>query len=386
MRWARQHGPRDRGCRAASSRRSPPTWRAPRARRSTCSTSTPEPDAEDPDLRRYVEDRSGLKGELAARMKERGERPTPVAIEKELARFERLAAALAAIEAVREAGGTVHYHAVDLTDADGGRAVLDEVRGVDGPASTCVVHAAGVEVSRALPDKEPREFDLVHDVKADGWFNVLYGRRRPAHRRHGGVLLGGRPVRQRRPDRLRAPPTTCCARSPAASAAPGPTPARSPLDWTAWGGIGMATRGSIPQDHGDGRGGDAAAGGRRRLDPPRARPAHAFRGRGGGGRARWAGWPRAYHPTGGLDPASGRRAARRADGRARSVAADVLDGLVVRTTLDPAEQPFLDDHRIDGTPVLPGVMGMEAFAEVAAAARARAGRSWRSRTSTSWRR
>jgi hypothetical protein len=47
------------------------------------------------------------------------------------------------------------------------------------------------------------------------------------------------------------------------------------------------------------------------------------------------------------------------------VAADPIDGLVVRTTIDPARQPFLDDHRIDGTPVLPGVMGMEAFAEVA---------------------
>jgi hypothetical protein len=30
------------------------------------------------------------------------------------------------------------------------------------------------------------------------------------------------------------------------------------------------------------------------------------------------------------------------------------------------EQGFLDDHRIDGTPVLPGVMGIEAFAEAAA--------------------
>ena len=35
------------------------------------------------------------------------------------------------------------------------------------------------------------------------------------------------------------------------------------------------------------------------------------------------------------------------------------------TELDPATQPFLDDHRIDGTPVLPGVMGIEAFAEAA---------------------
>jgi hypothetical protein len=42
-------------------------------------------------------------------------------------------------------------------------------------------------------------------------------------------------------------------------------------------------------------------------------------------------------------------------------------GLEVRTQLDPKGQPFLDDHRIDGTPVLPGVMGMEAFAETAAA-------------------
>jgi hypothetical protein len=47
------------------------------------------------------------------------------------------------------------------------------------------------------------------------------------------------------------------------------------------------------------------------------------------------------------------------------VADSVHDGLVVRTTLHPKEQPFLDDHRIDGTPVLPGVMGIEGFVEVA---------------------
>ncbi len=43
----------------------------------------------------------------------------------------------------------------------------------------------------------------------------------------------------------------------------------------------------------------------------------------------------------------------------------VHNGVVVETTLDPLQQPFLDDHRIDGTSVLPGVMGMEAFAETA---------------------
>jgi hypothetical protein len=46
----------------------------------------------------------------------------------------------------------------------------------------------------------------------------------------------------------------------------------------------------------------------------------------------------------------------------------IYSGFVATATLDPSEQPFLDDHRIDGTAVLPGVMGVEAFAETAALA------------------
>ena len=62
------------------------------------------------------------------------------------------------------------------------------------------------------------------------------------------------------------------------------------------------------------------------------------------------------------------------------------DGLAVRTTLDPVEQSFLDHHRIDGTPVLPGVMGIEGFAEVGVGVGRPVGRPSRSRTSRSWRR
>ncbi len=42
-------------------------------------------------------------------------------------------------------------------------------------------------------------------------------------------------------------------------------------------------------------------------------------------------------------------------------------GLQVETTLDPTVQPFLYDHAMDGTPLLPGVMGTEAFAQLAQA-------------------
>jgi Polyketide synthase dehydratase len=43
----------------------------------------------------------------------------------------------------------------------------------------------------------------------------------------------------------------------------------------------------------------------------------------------------------------------------------VYSGLTAETVLDPTAQPFLNDHRIDSVPVLPGVMGIEAFAALA---------------------
>lgn len=41
----------------------------------------------------------------------------------------------------------------------------------------------------------------------------------------------------------------------------------------------------------------------------------------------------------------------------------IFQPLTIETTLDPKIQPFLYDHQIEGIPVLPGVMGIEAFAE-----------------------
>jgi hypothetical protein len=49
----------------------------------------------------------------------------------------------------------------------------------------------------------------------------------------------------------------------------------------------------------------------------------------------------------------------------RITATRLYGGLEVETTLDPNAQPFLYDHAMDGTPLLPGVMGTEAFGELA---------------------
>ena len=319
---------------------------------------TPEPNPADPDLRRYVEDRDGFKTEIAARLRQRGERPTPVLIERELARFERLQAALAAVRAVEDAGGTAHYHSVDLTDADAVEKVLAQIRDISGRVDV-LLHAAGIEVSHALPDKEPREFDLVLAVKGDGLFNVLHA---VGTMPLGAVVafssVAGRFGNVGQTDYSAANDLQCKLLSSFRRTRPDVRALA--IDWTAWGGIGMATRGSIPKIM-------AAAG----VDmlPAEAGVAWIRRELNTGipdGEVVVAGALGAmageFHDTGGIDPAS-----LPVDGPMLGEVdrASVHDGLVVRTTLDPAARPFLDHHRIDGTPVLPGVMGMEAFAEAA---------------------
>ena len=319
---------------------------------------TPEPDPADADLRRYTEDREGFKVELAARMRERGERPTPVRIERELARFERLQAALAAIRAIEAVGGSAHYHSVDLTDAAAVDKVMAQVRDTSGHIDV-LLHAAGVEVSHALPDKEPGEFDLVLGVKGDGLFNVLHAA--------GDISLGavvafssvaGRFGNMGQTDYSAANDLQCKILSNLRRTRP--EVRALAIDWSAWGSIGMATRGSIPKIM-------AAAG----VDmlPAEAGVAWIRRELGVGmpdGEVVVAGALGAlaaeFHETGGIDPA-----ALTAGGPmiGEVVRAGVHDGLVLHTTLDPPTRPFLDHHRIGGTPVLPGVMGMEAFAEAA---------------------
>jgi acyl transferase domain-containing protein len=319
---------------------------------------TPTPDAADPDLRRYSTDRDSFKLELAARMRERGERPTPVLIERELARFERLQAALSAIQAVERAGGTAHYHCVDLTDGDAVGKVMAEVHGTNGRVDV-LLHAAGLEISHALPDKEPREFDLVFGVKSDGWFNVLHGA--------GDMPIGatvvfssvaGRFGNTGQADYSSANDLLC--KSTSGFRRTRPATRAIALDWTAWGGIGMATRGSIPTVM-------ATAG--VELLPPDAgvawirRELTAGTARGEVVVAGALGQLAAdYHPRGGLDETALTGGLGPMIGE---VTAGIHNGLTVRTTLDPVAQPFLNHHRIDGTPVLPGVMGLEGFVEAA---------------------
>lgn len=92
-------------------------------------------------------------------------------MEHELASIERARAARDAVEAVRAAGGTAHWHQCDLTGPDAVEHALTEVR--DAGRVDVLMHCAGLEISHFLPDKPQREYDLVFDVKVEGWLSLL---------------------------------------------------------------------------------------------------------------------------------------------------------------------------------------------------------------------
>jgi NAD(P)-dependent dehydrogenase (short-subunit alcohol dehydrogenase family)/acyl carrier protein len=319
---------------------------------------TPEPARDDPDLARFVSDRDGLKKDLAQRITDRGERATPALVERELARIERSRAALDAVEAVERAGGTPIWYQVDLTDAQAVAAVAGAIRDRSGKVDV-LLHCAGLEISHFLPDKSPREYDLVFDVKSNGWFHLLHG--------FGDLPLGaavvfssiaGRFGNGGQTDYSAANDLLC--KSVSSFRTTRPDTLGVAIDWTAWASIGMASRGSIPKM--------MALAGIDMLPPEEGVPVvrRELTAAGAGREVVVAGSLGLLlderHPTGGFAPVGSGDAPMTGE----LAAATLGEGLVVRTTLDPAAQPFLDHHRIDGTPVLPGVMGIESFAEAAA--------------------
>jgi len=327
----------------------------------------PEPDPNDPDLKRFVSDRDGLKRDLFARIQARGERATPALVEKELATLERAQAAQAAIDAVRASGGTPHYFSVNLTDADAVSKVINEVRNRSGRVDV-LLHAAGIERSHSLPDKDPREFDLVFDVKSDGFFNLLHAiGDMPLGATVAFSSIAGRFGNPGQTDYSAANDLLCKITSNFRTARPATRGIA--IDWTAWGGIGMATRGSIPKV--------MEMAGIDMLSPEAGVPLIRRELTAGGTRGeivigqRLGALLNEWDDTGGLATSSAEASdvgSSQAKGPlvGKITTVGLFKPLTIETTLDPKVQPFLYDHQIDGTPVLPGVMGIEAFAEAAA--------------------
>jgi NAD(P)-dependent dehydrogenase (short-subunit alcohol dehydrogenase family)/3-hydroxymyristoyl/3-hydroxydecanoyl-(acyl carrier protein) dehydratase len=110
-------------------------------------------------------------GELWNELKAGPEKATPALLEKEFTRLKDAADMHRNMEALRALGVKVHYYRCDLTDsdmiADVMKAVKDDLGQLDG-----VVHFAGLERSKLVADKTVEEFNLIFNVKAESAVNL----------------------------------------------------------------------------------------------------------------------------------------------------------------------------------------------------------------------
>ncbi len=319
----------------------------------------PKPDPTSSDLRRFESDKENLKKDIFQRLKDSGKKATPVMVEKELSKLERMHSALMGIRAVEKAGGKAIYHSLNLLDGKAIDNVITEIRKSHGKIDV-LLHAGGLEISKSLPDKEAQEFDLVFDVKSDGWFNLLSSiADLPLAAAVVFSSIAGRFGNAGQTDYSSANDLLCKSISSFRSVKKDTRGIA--LDWTAWGGIGMAVRGSIPQIM-------KQAG--IEMLPPEAGIAMIRReltsgdNRGEFVVAKSLGvMTKEFDSNGGLDPAKLPESSSLMIDKV--VSFGLYSGLTVQTELNPKEQPFLYDHQIGDTAVLPGVMGIEAMCEAA---------------------
>lgn len=292
------------------------------------------------------------KHRIIERFKREGKAPTPVMVNRELGRLRAEADAFRNVQKLRSLGAEVIYRSVDIRD---GHAVSHAVREV---AEICrrvdvVIHAAGIDISRALRSKTLEEIERVISVKVEGMRRLLEALQESQllpRRIVGFGSVSGRFGNLAQIDYSAANDGLAhllrWADSDLGTRA-------SVIDWAPWSEIGMAVRGSVQQTL-------ESAG----IDFVTPQKGVRFLARELG---RYTG-SREFMAAGRLGPfavdafegiESGVPFARSFAGQSSEIVALVPGHYVkMKIALSPSH-PLLDDHRIDRAAVLPGVGGME---------------------------
>ena len=206
----------------------------------------PLPAADDPDILRLANDREGLKNELIARLTKDGKKPTPVQVEGALFGIERSATTLQTLAIIEQLGGRAHYLACDVTNPALIDEVIQKIKDAEGRIDA-FLHAAGMERSRKLEMKPIEEFRLVVSVKANGFFNLFKAMEAKGLLPRGMLFfssVAGRFGNSGQTDYAAANDLLCKIASAVRNQYPEIKAVA--IDWSAWGGVGMATRGNIP--------------------------------------------------------------------------------------------------------------------------------------------
>ena len=324
---------------------------------------SPLPDAQDPDLVLLKSDLKGLQKKIAASLKAEGKKAVPVLIEKEIERLRQSDRILNVLGQVNQAGGRAFYLSCDINDPLDVHKTLKEITQKEKRVDV-VIHAAGIEKSRRLEDKTFEEFARVFDVKVNGYFNILKALQ--AVNLHPQAFIVFSSIAGRFGN---AGQTDYSAANNLLSILSADLQQKYPnrrflsIDWGAWAEVGMASRGSVPRF--------MQRAGIEMLDPHLAVPLlrQELTSSSRSPELILAGelgmLLRQRDRSGGLDLEKANQALM--DGEpdhtmlTRLSGLDMYQGITLEAELDPQQEPFLKDHALDGTSLLPGVMGIEGF-------------------------
>jgi NAD(P)-dependent dehydrogenase (short-subunit alcohol dehydrogenase family) len=129
----------------------------------------PLPSAEEPPDTAELTSPPALKAALMDRMRRAGQPFTPRQIEAAYTRLVHDREMRRSLTSMRQTGATVRYRQVDVRDAQGFGAVIDEIYQVHGRLDG-VIHGAGIIEDKLIEDKTPDSFDRVFDTKVDSAF------------------------------------------------------------------------------------------------------------------------------------------------------------------------------------------------------------------------
>jgi malonyl CoA-acyl carrier protein transacylase len=299
-------------------------------------------------------DEKGLaeeKQQLLQKLKTENERVTPVMLERQWRKITKALNVYYAIQELTSLGAKVEYYSVDVTEEQPMKEVIEKIEKDFKKPITVIVHAAGLESSKLIHDKKLSDFNRVYNVKALGLDNLLkYSTKKHLKRLICFSSVAGRYGNAGQVDYSAANDylnKTCWKLQEEGINA-------TAICWSAWKSVGMATRGSVMKV----------------LKMAGVTPVSIEEGTQAFLQELQYGQEPEVVVAGNLGVLLGSPLpAVEVDKKIYPIAGKIkrtLDGIITAERVFAVEKDlYLDNHRFDEVPFLPGVMGLEWFTELA---------------------
>jgi len=129
-------------------------------------------DNEEPAWAKNLEDEAELKKSIMMELKNKGQKPTPKAVNQMLKPLLSNREIRGALHAIHRAGATAEYISADVTDENAIRESLAPVLEKFG-AITGIIHGAGVLADKLIENKNADDFNAVYSTKINGLKTLL---------------------------------------------------------------------------------------------------------------------------------------------------------------------------------------------------------------------